>query len=181
MGAADTLFGKGLLRAVTKGGEEQSVTRPATSLSAAARGSIMADARPVGPIAFREYQNRSVTGRGRGTGLTQGLETAAFAVAIGYTIAFVVLAVARMLYPFELGWSESAMYSMALRRMHGAPLYVVPSIFDGACCLYPEDHFVDRDELRRFYEELPLPAVHSPFLRRVHHVHVSGSIFVRRS
>jgi hypothetical protein len=51
----------------------------------------------------------------------------------------------------------------------------------GAILLYPDDRFVDRDELRRFYDERPLPAVHSPFLRRVHHIHVSGSLFVRRS
>jgi hypothetical protein len=51
----------------------------------------------------------------------------------------------------------------------------------GAILLLPDDRFVDRDELRRFYEERPLPPVHSPFLQRVHHVHMSGSIFVRRS
>lgn len=50
----------------------------------------------------------------------------------------------------------------------------------GAIVLHPDDPFVNRDELEDLYEEHPLPEVHSPFLRRVHHIHVAGTLFVRR-
>lgn len=65
------------------------------------------------------------------------LETAALVLALCFTVGFVVLAIARMLYPFEIGWSESAIFSMAVRRMQGESTYMSPSLFDGASCLYP--------------------------------------------
>jgi hypothetical protein len=50
----------------------------------------------------------------------------------------------------------------------------------GAMILHPTDRFVRRSELHQFYEERPLPAIRSPFLRRVHHIHLGASMFVRR-
>lgn len=70
-------------------------------------------------------------------GLTRGLETTALFLGLLFTVAFAALAIVRMFYPFEIGWAESAMVSMSLRRMHGEPMYVNPSVFNGATCLYP--------------------------------------------
>lgn len=73
--------------------------------------------------------------------LTRGLETAAFLLGTIFTAAFAVLAFARMLHPFEISWSESAMASMVLRRIHGEPLYGFPTIFDGDSSIYPSLYF----------------------------------------
>jgi hypothetical protein len=78
---------------------------------------------------------------GRWVKLTQGLETVALLLALVFTAAFVVLALLRMLYPFEISLSESAITSMTLRRIRGEPVYGVPSLFDGACSIYPSLFF----------------------------------------
>ncbi len=78
---------------------------------------------------------------GRWLRLTRGLEFAAVLLALVFLAAFVVLAVMRMLYPFEISWSESAIASMTIQRLRGAPVYGVPSIFDGACSIYPSFYF----------------------------------------
>jgi hypothetical protein len=70
-------------------------------------------------------------------GLTKGLETTALFLGLLFTMAFAILATVRMFYPFEISWSESAMLSMSLRRLHGEPMYVNPSLLGGATCLYP--------------------------------------------
>ena len=68
---------------------------------------------------------------------TNGLEIAAAILAAIFVLAFLVIATMRLLFPFELSWSESAMHSMVTARMLGRPLYTSPSIFDGSSCLYP--------------------------------------------
>ena len=94
-------------------------------------------------------------------GLTRSLETTALALALLFTVVFVVLAVVRMFHPFEISWAESAMLSMSLRRMHGEPMYVNPSLFDGATCLYPPLFF---DLAALIARALPIGPDHVSFL-----------------
>jgi hypothetical protein len=69
--------------------------------------------------------------------VTHALEIAAAGVAAIFVLAFGVIAAARLPFPFEISWSESAMGGAVAARMLGAPTYAVPSLFDGAAYLYP--------------------------------------------
>lgn len=46
----------------------------------------------------------------------------------GFTALFLVLALIRLRYPFELEWMEGAIVDHVLRIMHGQPLYAKPSL-----------------------------------------------------
>ncbi len=54
----------------------------------------------------------------------------AFAVALGsvHLIAVIVIAAARIAYPFELDWFEGPMLEQTLRVLSGRPIYVAPSV-----------------------------------------------------
>ena len=69
--------------------------------------------------------------------VTSALEIAAAGVAAIFVLAFVVIAAVRLTFPFEIGWSESALGGVVAARMLGASTYAAPSLFDGAAYLYP--------------------------------------------
>jgi hypothetical protein len=69
--------------------------------------------------------------------LTIWFEALSLSLAALFVVAFVAIAWKRLFFRFEISWSESALYSMMLRRIHGQPMYAAPSVFDGSCCLYP--------------------------------------------
>ena len=57
-------------------------------------------------------------------------------LASGYVALFLILAVLRLLYPYEIEWMEGAMMDHALRILDGKPIYTAPSI-DFVAWLYP--------------------------------------------
>ncbi|HEY6867779.1 MAG TPA: glycosyltransferase family 39 protein, partial [Candidatus Eisenbacteria bacterium] len=56
------------------------------------------------------------------------LDRAAAVVAALYLLAYVVIALLRMPYPFDLEWMEGGMLTQVARVVHGQPLYVAPSL-----------------------------------------------------
>ncbi len=62
------------------------------------------------------------------TRFSDWLSFAVVAVAFVYIAAFLVVAILRIRYPFELEWLESSMADMTGRILHGLPLYVKPSL-----------------------------------------------------
>ncbi|HEX3594030.1 MAG TPA: hypothetical protein VHU80_02980, partial [Polyangiaceae bacterium] len=66
----------------------------------------------------------------------RALECLTFVLATVFVAAFLVLALHRLFYPFEVSWMESAMAEMTLRRVRGSPLYAEPSLVYTPC-LYP--------------------------------------------
>jgi hypothetical protein len=63
------------------------------------------------------------------------------AAAAGYLLLYVVLAVMRMRYPFELEWMEGAMVEQTLRVLEGRPMYAPPTV-DYIGFVYPPLYFV---------------------------------------
>jgi hypothetical protein len=62
------------------------------------------------------------------------------ALAAIYVVSFCVLAVVRLSYPYEVDPLEGNMLAMALRVLHGEPLYAPPSVDYTAFC-YPPLYF----------------------------------------
>ncbi|RPH96693.1 hypothetical protein EHM69_00660 [candidate division KSB1 bacterium] len=60
----------------------------------------------------------------------------AFILPAAYILLYVVLAVLRIGYPFELEWQEGSMVDHVQRVMNGQPLYVAPSV-DWVPAIYP--------------------------------------------
>ena len=56
------------------------------------------------------------------------LELAAFGVGGLYILAFVLAAITRLVYPYELEWNEGAVLDHAIRLLEGKPLYTAPSL-----------------------------------------------------
>ena len=56
------------------------------------------------------------------------LLTLALALAGAYVLAFVVVAIARLSYPFELEWLEGVVLEHVRRVLDGQPVYVAPSL-----------------------------------------------------
>ncbi|HEY6867400.1 MAG TPA: hypothetical protein VI792_09090, partial [Candidatus Eisenbacteria bacterium] len=51
-----------------------------------------------------------------------------FALALLFVASFIVLAAARLAYPFELEWLEGGSLAMMRRILAGKPLYAAPSL-----------------------------------------------------
>src|SRR5215471_4647185 len=62
-------------------------------------------------------------------------------MAVGYLLLYVVLAVIRMRYPFELEWMEGAMVEQSLRVLEGRPMYAPPTV-EYVGFVYPPLYFV---------------------------------------
>jgi len=58
---------------------------------------------------------------------TRLLFNLALVAAAGYTVLFVVLALMRLRYPFDLEWMEGGMMTHAARLLAGQPIYTAPS------------------------------------------------------
>jgi hypothetical protein len=69
------------------------------------------------------------------------LRVVLLAVGAGYLALYVVLAVLRMRYPFELEWMEGAMVEQSLRVLDGQPMYAPPTV-DYIGFVYPPLYFV---------------------------------------
>jgi hypothetical protein len=65
--------------------------------------------------------------RARG-GASPLLDRVVLAVALLYTLAYAVVALLRMPYPFELEWMEGGMLTQVQRVLHGQPIYTAPSL-----------------------------------------------------
>jgi hypothetical protein len=64
------------------------------------------------------------------------LKIVAVAIAAAYIVLYVVLAVLRISYPFELEWQEGSMVDHVQRVLAGLPLYTPPSI-EWVPAIYP--------------------------------------------
>ncbi|HVP15656.1 MAG TPA: glycosyltransferase family 39 protein [Terriglobales bacterium] len=61
-------------------------------------------------------------------GASRVLKGALFGVALLFPATYLVIAVARMGYPFEVEWVEGAVLESVQRVLHGLPLYARPSL-----------------------------------------------------
>jgi len=72
--------------------------------------------------------------------LASPLQLGVAALAAIYVVSFCVLAVVRLSYPYEVDPLEGNVLAMALRVLHGEPLYAAPSVDYTAFC-YPPLYF----------------------------------------